>query len=142
MRASSNSLRKGLTLLEVLITIFVMGIGMLAVLTLFPLAAKKISASIDMDRASQMAANAAALADAYNRRTWYRFTAVFFPIPFVLVLLRLQVDYWHYYVFGSAYVLFAALLYAYDRRAADRCKAAEQDAAEAQRMLEEMRSAS
>ena len=63
MRASSNSLRKGLTLLEVLITIFVMGIGMLAVLTLFPLAAKKISASIDMDRASQMAANAAALAE-------------------------------------------------------------------------------
>jgi len=68
MHASSINLRKGLTLLEVLITIFVMGIGMLAVLTLFPLAAKKISASIDMDRATQMAANAAALAQPEVRR--------------------------------------------------------------------------
>ena len=60
MNASSMKLRKGLTLLEVLITIFVMGIGMLSVLTLFPLAARKIGMSIDMDRASQMAANASA----------------------------------------------------------------------------------
>lgn len=62
MNASSIQSRKGLTLLEVLITIFVMGIGMLSVLTLFPLAARKIGMSIDMDRASQMAANASALA--------------------------------------------------------------------------------
>jgi len=60
MNASSIQSRKGLTLLEVLITIFVMGIGMLSVLTLFPLAARKIGMSIDMDRASQMAANASA----------------------------------------------------------------------------------
>jgi Tfp pilus assembly protein PilV len=63
MIMSSRGKRSALTLLEVLITIFVMGIGMLAVLTLFPLAAKKISAAIDMDRATQMAANAAALAE-------------------------------------------------------------------------------
>jgi prepilin-type N-terminal cleavage/methylation domain-containing protein len=62
MNASSISRRNGLTLLEVLITIFVMGIGMLSVLTLFPLAARKISMAIDMDRASQMAANADAMA--------------------------------------------------------------------------------
>ena len=60
---SSPKSRSGLTLLEVLITIFVMGIGMLSVLTLFPLAARKIGMSIDMDRASQMAANASALAE-------------------------------------------------------------------------------
>lgn len=60
MNASSRKGRKGLTLLEVLITIFVMGIGMLSVLTLFPLAARKIGMSIDMDRATQMAANAGA----------------------------------------------------------------------------------
>jgi len=59
---SSLGTRKGLTLLEVLITIFVMGIGMLSVLTLFPLAARKIGMSIDMDRATQMAGNASALA--------------------------------------------------------------------------------
>ena len=93
-------------------------------------------------RAASLAAKAAALTDAYNRTTWYRFTAVFFPIPFVLVLLRLQVDYWHYYIFGSGYVLFAALLYIYDGRAADRCRAAEKAAEEAQRDLEATRSAS
>lgn len=58
---SSLKTRKGLTLLEVLITIFVMGIGMLSVLTLFPLAARKIGLSIDMDRATQAAANASAI---------------------------------------------------------------------------------
>lgn len=50
--------RKGLTLLEVLITIFVMAIGFLSVLTLFPLAARKLARSIDSDRATLMAANA------------------------------------------------------------------------------------
>lgn len=103
-------------------------------------------ATADLDtlqhRAACLAAKAAALTDAYNRATWYRFTAVFFPVPFVLVLLRLQVESWHYYLFGSAYILLAALLYAYDGRAADRCKAAEQEAIEAQRVLEETRSAS
>ncbi len=62
MIVSSLKRRSGLTLLEVLITIFVMGIGMLSVLTLFPLAARKIGMAIDMDRATQMAANASAYA--------------------------------------------------------------------------------
>lgn len=61
MNASSSTKRSGLTLLEVLITIFVMGIGMLSVLTLFPLAARKIGIAIDMDRATQAAANASAI---------------------------------------------------------------------------------
>ena len=52
--------RKGLTLLEVLITIFVMAIGFLSVLTLFPLAARKLARSIDSDRATLMAGNAEA----------------------------------------------------------------------------------
>jgi hypothetical protein len=50
--------RKALTLLEVIITIFVMAIGFLSVLTLFPLAARKIVRSIDSDRVNLMAANA------------------------------------------------------------------------------------
>jgi prepilin-type N-terminal cleavage/methylation domain-containing protein len=54
--------RKGLTLLEVLITIFVMAIGFLSVLTLFPLAARKLARSIDSDRATLMAANASSAA--------------------------------------------------------------------------------
>ena len=53
----SSSPRQGLTLLEVLITIFVMAIGFLSVLTLFPLAARKIIRSIDSDRASLISGN-------------------------------------------------------------------------------------
>jgi hypothetical protein len=87
-------------------------------------------------RAAEAQARAEALTDAYNRRTWYRFTAVFFPIPFVVVLLRLDLDYWHYYLAGGGYLLFAALLYTFDTRFADRVKAAEKEAAEAQRMVE------
>jgi hypothetical protein len=87
-------------------------------------------------RATEAQARAEALTAAYNRRTWYRFTAVFFPIPFVVVLLRLNLDYWHYYLAGGGYLLFAALLYAFDTRFSDRVKAAEKEAADAQRLVE------
>ena len=91
-------------------------------------------------RATALEADAHALADSYNRSTWYRFTAVFFPIPFVVVLLRLQLDYWHYYIAGSAYLIFAAALYIYDGRASDRCKVAQAEAEEAKHALQEARS--
>lgn len=87
-------------------------------------------------RADAARAQATALTDAYNRRTWFRFTAVFFPIPFVLVLMRFELDYWHYYLAGASYLLFAGLLFAYDTRFADRVKAAEKEADEAQRRVE------
>lgn len=87
-------------------------------------------------RADAARAEAAALADTYNRRTWFRFTAVFFPIPFVLVLMRFELDYWHYYLAGGGYLVFAALLYVYDTRFSDRVKAAEKEADEAQRRVE------
>src|SRR5579862_3406730 len=90
-------------------------------------------------RATFLSTHADALTDAYNRSTWYRFTAVFFPVPFVLLLLRLHVDYWHYYIFGACYLLFSAALYRYDGRASDRYKAAQQQADEAQRALEQAR---
>lgn len=89
MIMSSQKSRSGLTLLEVLITIFVMGIGMLSVLTLFPLAARKIGMSIDMDRASQMAANASALAEIRgirNQVTNYLNTLPPSPIPSDIVI--------------------------------------------------------
>lgn len=89
MIMSSPKSRGGLTLLEVLITIFVMGIGMLSVLTLFPLAARKIGMSIDMDRASQMAANASALAEIRgirNQVTNYLNTLAPSPIPSEIVI--------------------------------------------------------
>ena len=90
-------------------------------------------ASTDQQRrAAELGRRAAALGDAYNRTTWYRFAAVFFPIPFVVVLLRLQLDYWHYYIAGGGYILFAAVLYVIDDRASDRVKRAEKEAAEAE----------
>jgi prepilin-type N-terminal cleavage/methylation domain-containing protein len=47
--------RKGITLLEVLVSIFIMGIGMLALLTLFPLGAVNMARALQDDRASSAA---------------------------------------------------------------------------------------
>ncbi|HEY2875571.1 MAG TPA: hypothetical protein VGJ56_26825 [Reyranella sp.] len=79
-------------------------------------------------RASTLRAEANALTDAYRRATWIRFTLVFFPVPFVLVLLRLQVESWTYFLFGAAYVGSSVLLYIWDSRASERCNAAERAA--------------
>jgi hypothetical protein len=84
-------------------------------------------------RASALRAEAAALTQSYRRATWFRFALVFIPIPFVLVLLRLQIEAWHYFLFGGAYVGFSALLYIVDGRASDRCDAADKAAEEAER---------
>jgi len=92
-------------------------------------------------QAASLGARAEALTEAYNRSTWYRFTAVFFPVPFVVVLLRLQLEYWHYYIAGGAYIVFAAALYAYDGRASDRCAAAHKAAEMARLALAKARGA-
>jgi hypothetical protein len=55
--------RNGITLTEVLVTIFVMAIGLLAVLALFPLAALNMSQAIVDDRVGHCAANAVAIAN-------------------------------------------------------------------------------
>src|SRR5438045_2475931 len=57
-----SSQRPGITLLEVLTAIFIMGIGMLAVLTLFPAGALSMAKAIRDDRAATIAGNSAALA--------------------------------------------------------------------------------
>ncbi len=86
-------------------------------------------------RATALRAEADGLAATYARRTWWRFVLVFFPIPFVLVLLRLEVEVWHYYVFGAAYLSFSVVLYRTDTRAAERCSAAVRAAEKAERQL-------
>jgi hypothetical protein len=72
-------------------------------------------------RATALRAEADALIVAYQRATWLRFTMVFFPVPFVVVLLRLEIESWAYFIFGGAYIGFSALLYVWDTRASDRC---------------------
>jgi hypothetical protein len=58
--------RPGVTLVEVLIAIFVMALGLLALLTLFPLGALQMAQSIKDDRTSQTAVQA----DSYLRAYW------------------------------------------------------------------------
>ena len=60
--------RRGITLIEVLAAIFIMGIGMLALFTLFPLGALSMARAIRDDRAAIIAANAAAMATAMDLR--------------------------------------------------------------------------
>lgn len=51
--------RRGVTLVEVLVAIFVMGIGLLALLTLFPVGALELAQAINDDRAGKVASDAA-----------------------------------------------------------------------------------
>ena len=53
IRASDSSPRPGLTLMEVLVSIFIMAIGMLALLTLFPLGALRMEQAIRDERCAQ-----------------------------------------------------------------------------------------
>jgi hypothetical protein len=73
---------------------------------------------------------------AYQRATWVRFVLVFFPVPFVLVLLRLHIDAWMYYVFGGLIILFGGILYTIDGRASAKVDAAVAAAEQAERASE------
>jgi prepilin-type N-terminal cleavage/methylation domain-containing protein len=53
--------RRGVTLTEVLVAVFVLGLSLVALMTLFPLGASNMAQAIQDDRAAQCAANAAAL---------------------------------------------------------------------------------
>jgi prepilin-type N-terminal cleavage/methylation domain-containing protein len=61
-----RSRRRGTTLLEVLIAIFIMGIGLLALLTLFPLGALSIREVINDDRAGKTVGRLSAAVAAYR----------------------------------------------------------------------------
>ena len=51
--------RRGATLMEVLVAIFIMAIGMMALLVLFPIGALSMAQAIQDERCGQAAANAA-----------------------------------------------------------------------------------
>jgi hypothetical protein len=80
-------------------------------------------------------AGAEQAADRYNRTTWYRFVAVFFPVPFIVVLLRLEIESWAYAVAGALIILSGAILYVIDGRAADAVAKAERQADAAEHAL-------
>lgn len=53
--------RRGVTLTEVLVAIFVCGLGLMALMTLFPLGASNMAQAIDDDRCGHAAANASSI---------------------------------------------------------------------------------
>ena len=61
--------RRAITLLEVLTAIFIMGVGMLAILTLFPLGALNMARALRDDRAGHIAHTAGSLAIARDLHT-------------------------------------------------------------------------
>jgi prepilin-type N-terminal cleavage/methylation domain-containing protein len=69
--------RAGVTLIEVLVSIFVMGIGLLAVLTLFPLGALTMAQAIRDDRCAHCASTGASIAVAFNMRSDASVTAAY-----------------------------------------------------------------
>ena len=73
----------------------------------------------------------------YNRATWIRFVLVFFPIPFIVVLLRLHIDAWVYYVAGALIIVSGAVLYMVDGAASAKVDAAVAAAEKAQRAYNE-----
>jgi len=83
-------------------------------------------------RAAALTTQAEARARAYQRSTWIRFVGVFFPIPFVVVLFRLNFDAWAYYVAGALFILSAAVLYTIDSAASDKVDAAAKAAEKAE----------
>jgi hypothetical protein len=60
----------------------------------------------------------------YNRTTWIRFTITFLPVPLIVVILRLEVDAWVYYIYGAAIVILTLSMYLLDGAARDRRDAA------------------
>jgi hypothetical protein len=61
--------RAGITLIEVLVAIFIMSIGMLALMTLFPLGALSMAEALRADRCDQAGRQANAVTNAMNVRT-------------------------------------------------------------------------
>ena len=88
-------------------------------------------------RAIALESHAEAKTQAYQRATWIRFVGVFFPIPFIVVLLRLELEAWTYYVWGALIVLSGAVLYVIDTAASTRVDEAVEAAATARKAFEE-----
>ena len=92
-------------------------------------------------RASALEAKAEAAALDFDRTTWIRLVLLFFPVPFVVVLFRLHLDPWGYYVAGALIVTFAVMLVAIDKMAMRNRDAALKAAEHARKAYEEARKA-
>jgi ABC-type protease/lipase transport system fused ATPase/permease subunit len=75
----------------------------------------------------------------YNRSTWIRFAATFFPVPFVVVLFRLHLEAWGYYLAGALIITLGALMVAMDGTAAAKRNAATEAAERAHQAYKQAR---
>ncbi len=76
MTRNTNRARPGVTLIEVLAAIFILGVGMLAVLVLYPLGALKMAKALQDSRAGTIAQNADAISLMFDLRNDANVTAV------------------------------------------------------------------
>jgi len=82
------------------------------------------SAGIEIERAvdleglqrlvSDLKRKADAATQAYERKAWITYGAIFIPIPFVVLLLRLHLEAWGYYVAGALFMAVLVAGYAMD----------------------------
>ena len=92
-------------------------------------------------QARALKAKAEAATRAYNRATWVRFVLVFFPVPFIVVIFRLYLEAWHYYVVGGLFIISVAMLVALDGSAAAKRDDSLQAAESARQAYEKARTA-
>jgi hypothetical protein len=63
---------------------------------------------------SELRRKADAATQTYERTAWIRYAAIFIPIPFVVLPLRLHLEAWGYYVAGALFIAVAVVMYAMD----------------------------
>lgn len=86
-------------------------------------------------RSAALEQRARAITRAYNRGTWIRFAFVFIPVPLAVVLFRLHLEPWGYYVAGPAFFVSAAVLFMLDSAACRKRDAAIREAEEGRRVF-------
>src|SRR5688572_33080455 len=90
-------------------------------------------------RVSDLARKADAATRTYDRTAWIRYAAIFVPIPFVVLLFRLQMQAWHYYVAGALFLAVMFVMYAMDLAAVAKRDKAIQAAQRAHEAYEDAR---
>jgi hypothetical protein len=88
---------------------------------------------------SDLASKADAATQTYDRTAWIRYAAIFVPIPFVVLLFRLHMQAWHYYVAGGLFLAVMFVVYAIDLAAVAKRDQAIQPAQRAQEVYEDAR---
>ena len=73
---------------------------------------------------SDLAREAGAAARAGDRAAWIGYATIFIAIPFVVVLFRLHMQAWHYYVAGALFLVGALVTHALELAAMTRCDSA------------------